>query len=181
MASMRCRTHGCHGCHGWLVQPCIAGQASSGTRAPGVLANDTDADGDPMGTAWVSNPAHGTLDLRVTGEFTYTPSGGYVGADSFQYKAYDPLAYSLQPATVTLEVADMKLYSVTFEEDNQVVEDPGVSAYTSPEWLDANLDGDADDLNGVNGTNDVVPWPVILIRPNVIGGSAEVAATISSP
>jgi hypothetical protein len=114
-------------------------------NAPGVLANDTDIDGDTRTAASWTGPSHGALDLRVDGEFTYTPSGGYVGTDSFQYKAYDGIAYSVQPATVSLAVANMRLYSVSYQQDNNVLADPGVTAYGAIEWVDANQDGDADD------------------------------------
>src|SRR5205823_1805970 len=35
--------------------------------APGVLGNDTDADGDPLTAVLVSGPAHGTLTLNAKG------------------------------------------------------------------------------------------------------------------
>ena len=62
--------------------------------APGVLANDTDADGDPLTAALVGDPAHGTLTLNVDGSFTYTPDANYNGTDSFTYKANDGTADS---------------------------------------------------------------------------------------
>ncbi len=57
--------------------------------APGVLANDTDADSDPLTAALVTDVSHGALTLNANGSFTYTPSSGYSGADSFTYKAND--------------------------------------------------------------------------------------------
>ena len=33
--------------------------------APGVLANDTDVDGDPLSAALVTGPAHGTLSAAT--------------------------------------------------------------------------------------------------------------------
>ena len=57
--------------------------------APGVLGNDTDADGDPLTAVLVSGPAHGTLTLNADGSFTYTPDANYNGPDSFTYKASD--------------------------------------------------------------------------------------------
>jgi VCBS repeat-containing protein len=73
--------------------------------APGVLANDTDADGDPLTAILVSGPAHGTLALNADGSFNYTPAAGYSGADSFTYKANDGLLDS-NVATVSLTVSD---------------------------------------------------------------------------
>ena len=57
--------------------------------APGVLANDSDTDADPLLAKLVSGPSHGTLTLYVDGSFDYTPNAGYAGADSFTYKAFD--------------------------------------------------------------------------------------------
>jgi hypothetical protein len=70
---------------------------------PGVLSNDSDVDGDPLTAVLVSGPAHGTLTLNANGSFTYTPTTGYIGADSFTYKANDGTANS-NVATVNLTV-----------------------------------------------------------------------------
>ncbi len=59
--------------------------------APGVLANDTDANDDPLTAIKVSNPSHGTVVLNANGSFTYTPNSAYSGDDSFSYKANDGL------------------------------------------------------------------------------------------
>jgi TolB protein len=72
-------------------------------EAPGVLANDADPDGDPISAQLVSGPAHGTLALNTDGSFTYTPGGGYSGADSFAYRASDGAADS-NPGTVAITV-----------------------------------------------------------------------------
>jgi hypothetical protein len=72
--------------------------------APGVLANDSDPDGDPITAVLVSGPAHGSLALNPDGSFTYTPAVGYTGTDTFTYKANDGQADS-NVTTVTLTVA----------------------------------------------------------------------------
>ena len=58
-------------------------------NAPGVLANDTDVDGDPLSAVLVSGPAHGVLSLQADGSFSYTPEAGFTGQDSFSYAASD--------------------------------------------------------------------------------------------
>ena len=62
--------------------------------APGILGNDTDADGDPLNAVLLAGPAHGTLTLSATGSFTYTPNANFNGSDSFTYRASDGRATS---------------------------------------------------------------------------------------
>jgi len=53
-----------------------------------VLANDTDPEGQALTLTAVSTPAHGTASI-VGGNISYTPTGGYVGVDSFVYTVSD--------------------------------------------------------------------------------------------
>jgi VCBS repeat-containing protein len=71
--------------------------------APGVLANDTDPNGQTLTAALVNGPAHGSVLLNADGSFSYTPSAGYVGPDSFTYRANDGVADS-NVAVVTISV-----------------------------------------------------------------------------
>ena len=71
--------------------------------APGVLSNDTDEDGQALTAIKISDPSHGTVTLNANGSFTYTPASGYVGPDSFTYKANDGTADS-NTATVNIAV-----------------------------------------------------------------------------
>lgn len=75
---------------------------------PGVLANDTDADSNPLSAVKVGDPAHGTLTLNANGSFTYTPAAGYSGPDSFTYKANDGTAES-NVATVSITVVSANI------------------------------------------------------------------------
>ncbi|HEY4098917.1 MAG TPA: cadherin-like domain-containing protein [Baekduia sp.] len=70
-----------------------------------VLANDTDADGDPLTGTVATQPAHGTL-TETGGMLTYTPDPGYHGTDTFTYIANDGTIDSA-PATVSLVVASV--------------------------------------------------------------------------
>jgi len=72
--------------------------------APGVLGNDTDADGDTLTASLSGGPANGTLTLNAGGSFVYTPSSGFFGSDSFVYTASDGKAVSAA-ATVTITVS----------------------------------------------------------------------------
>ncbi|NNC93457.1 MAG: tandem-95 repeat protein [Acidimicrobiia bacterium] len=73
--------------------------------APGVLANDTDYDGDVLTAALASSPTNGGVVLAPDGSFTYTPDPGYVGPDSFTYTADDGLNPPV-PATVDIVIDD---------------------------------------------------------------------------
>ena len=55
----------------------------------GVLANDTDADGDSLTATVVDGPQHGELVFNDDGSFTYTPEADYFGSDGFTYEASD--------------------------------------------------------------------------------------------
>src|SRR5262249_2764649 len=68
-----------------------------------VLANDTDPDNDTLHAVVATGPAHGTLDLRDDGSFTYVPDPLFSGTDRFTYQANDG-AEDSEPATVTLTV-----------------------------------------------------------------------------
>ncbi len=57
--------------------------------APGLLANDTDADGDPLTAVLVRQPPNGSVALQPDGSYTYTPNPGFSGSDAFVYKASD--------------------------------------------------------------------------------------------
>jgi hypothetical protein len=71
--------------------------------APGILANDTDPDGDALQASVGTPPASGTLELAGDGGFRYTPAAGFVGDDSFTYQASDGKG-GQATATVTITV-----------------------------------------------------------------------------
>ena len=62
--------------------------------APGVIANDTDVDGDPLVATLVAGPAHGALAFHGDGSFSYTPAANFNGIDSFTYRVSDTVAAS---------------------------------------------------------------------------------------
>ncbi len=70
--------------------------------APGVLSNDSDADGDSLAAVLVSGPANGSLSLAADGSFTYTPDTGFAGTDSFSYSAGDGISTSTATVTMTI-------------------------------------------------------------------------------
>ncbi len=78
--------------------------------APGVLANDTDPDTNPVDVLSVAavpahtSPANGALVLNANGSFTYTPNPGFSGIDTFTYFVTDGTVNSATSATVTFNV-----------------------------------------------------------------------------
>ncbi len=89
--------------------------------AAGVLANDTDAGGGPLNATRIAGPSRGALALNPDGSFTYTPTPGWYGDDSFTYQADDGNEYS-NVATVTITVKPVDAPPVA-------VDDP----YTTPQ------------------------------------------------
>lgn len=67
--------------------------------------NATDPDGDELTFSIVSPPSHGTVNItdKASGAYTYKPESGYVGSDSFTFKANDGSADS-NTATVSITV-----------------------------------------------------------------------------
>jgi VCBS repeat-containing protein len=84
----------------------VAENSGLSVSAPGVLANDTDADGNLLTAEMVSAPLHGTLSLLSDGSYTYQPSNDWFGTDFFTYRASDAATYSA-PATVTITVIEV--------------------------------------------------------------------------
>ncbi len=73
------------------------------SAANGVLAGDTDADGNPLTAHLLDPTSNGTLTLNPDGSFTYQPASNFSGQDSFTYRAFDGLTYS-DPVTVAINV-----------------------------------------------------------------------------
>ena len=71
--------------------------------ANGVLANDSDANGQSLTAALLSSPAKGSLSLNADGSFTYKAARRFTGAVSFTYNDTDGQDHS-NAATVTINV-----------------------------------------------------------------------------
>jgi autotransporter-associated beta strand protein len=72
----------------------------------GVLANDVDPEGNAVGRARiVTGPANGIVTLNSDGSFTYTSNAGFLGIDSFTYRATDSQG-ATDVAKATINVID---------------------------------------------------------------------------
>jgi Tol biopolymer transport system component len=96
-----------------------------------------DADGDALGFAIATGPAHGTL-TGTPPNVTYQPAADYHGADAFTFTASDGTAVS-QPATITLSVASVNDAPVAL--DSAVTTDEEVAVAIALQASD--VDGDA--------------------------------------
>ncbi|MEO1470814.1 MAG: cadherin-like domain-containing protein, partial [Pseudomonadota bacterium] len=70
----------------------------------GVLANDSDVDGDALTAVLGTDVTDGTLTLNADGSFDYTPDADFNGSDSFTYTVSDGQGGTSTPATVTITV-----------------------------------------------------------------------------
>jgi probable HAF family extracellular repeat protein len=103
--------------------------------APGVLANDSDPDGDALTALIVSGPARGMLALAADGSFTYTPGPDAPLSDTFTYRAIGGGVPS-NVATVSLRAELQPLLA-------GLVSAPRVDVSTlAGEKLDPHVDGD---------------------------------------
>jgi len=81
----------------------VAEDGTLSIPAPGLLSNDTDANGQQLFITDAIAPSHGTLGINPDGSFTYTPSLNYNGPDSFSYQVSDSIDKSA-PTTVNITV-----------------------------------------------------------------------------
>jgi len=111
--------------------------------APGVLSNDSDADGDPLTAVEDSTTGNGSLTLNSDGSFDYTPDPNYCGPDGFTYHANDGTVDS-NVATVDITVNCVNDAPVavnnnyTHDEDTQLV--GNVITDDTGEGLDSDVD-----------------------------------------
>jgi VCBS repeat-containing protein len=92
----------------------VAQNQSYGTAENATLSEPAGAlqsgvsDPNPTATSWaaskVSSPTHGTATVNPNGSFTYTPTTGFIGTDSFTYTLTDNLGFTSAPATVSISV-----------------------------------------------------------------------------
>ena len=112
-------------------QTLVVGEASS-AASDGVLANDTDADGDVLVAMLDSPPDIGTVQLAPNGSFTFTPAPGFTGNDTFTYRASDGTDVS-NAATVTVRVsAPATIRPIAQNDAYQVVRTPGFTILSVP-------------------------------------------------
>ncbi|MBL9175134.1 MAG: carboxypeptidase regulatory-like domain-containing protein [Verrucomicrobiales bacterium] len=103
-----------------------------------LVANDTDADGDPLRVYPVTQPSHGRVSRNAQGQWIYTPDPGFSGADSFTYAVADGLSW--------VRELDYRPGTVPFSTQGN----PVIDRFGLPTWrMDHTFGG---------GLADSVPW-----------------------
>ena len=116
--------------------------------APGVLANDSDVDGDAMTAVMVSTTSNGTLTLNGDGSFTYLPDPDYNGSDSFSYKASDGTLSSSTAQRVSITVLAVNDAPVA-RADSFTLDEDTTLAITAPGVLSNDTDAEGDALSAI--------------------------------
>jgi large repetitive protein len=139
--------------------------------AAGVLANDSDADGDSLTAALVSGPANGTLTLNADGGFEYTPNANFNGNDSFVYQASDGTLTS-ESMTVTIGVCPVNDAPTAAGEAYELDQDTTLTVAAATGLLvnDGDLDGDALTATAIRPRPTITaripsPMPLATARP----------------
>ena len=118
----------------------VAEDHSLSVPAPGVLGNDTDADGNSLTATVLTAPTHqASFTLNADGSFDYTPVADYYGSDSFTYTVSD--GFLTSTATVSLTVTAVNDAPVAVADSATLAED----SHDVPVDVLAN-DTDADNL-----------------------------------
>ncbi len=140
--------------------------------AAGLLANDSDPDGDPLTAALETDVSHGSLSLDANGAFTYTPTAGFTGTDSFTYRVSDGNGGE-STATVILQVQDNDAPVVAGPVTAALTED---AAATTIDLLANATDADGDTLTvtGVDVTGDTagtaLSGSIVTVDPAAYSG-----------
>lgn len=90
----------------------------------GVLANDSDLDGDTIFINSATQGQHGVATINVDGTITYMPALNFSGKDSFSYTVSDAHGGSAT-ATVTINVSSVNDLPATVADSGMMYEDGG--------------------------------------------------------
>ncbi|HTD67739.1 MAG TPA: tandem-95 repeat protein, partial [Candidatus Limnocylindria bacterium] len=134
---------------------------------PGVLANDSDIDGDPLTAVLGSGPANGTVTLNANGSFIYVPTTNYFGTATFTYMANDGKTNSA-PATVTITVVPVNDRPSFIGSGDQKV-NQNAPAQTVPNWATSFSAGPA------NESSQTVTFIVTNENPSLFAAPPSIA------
>ena len=141
----------------------------------GILTNDSDAENDPFTANLVSNVTHGTLTLNPNGTFTYTPTAGYVGTDSFTYTANDATGPSAVTTVTYTMIAGPNQSPVVVADSYNATEDTTLTI-AAPGVLANDSDGEGDTFTAAVVTG-LSPANAGTLTLNANGSFSYVPAT----
>ena len=113
--------------------------------AHGLLANDSDVDGDSLNVELVDAPGHGQVQVQVNGSFQYQPAPAFVGTDHFRYAATDAVARDVAEVSLTI-TAGTNHAPVASGESFAIDEDAILSSADVGELSANDVDPDGDPL-----------------------------------
>ncbi len=115
------------------------------TAEDGLLANDSDADGDVLEATLLQAPANGRVEVGPDGSFTYTPNAEFFGEDSFTYQASDGLIESKATVVITVKSTNTNVAPVGQDDHFATDEDTALVVAAEHGLLanDSDADGDA--------------------------------------
>jgi VCBS repeat-containing protein len=150
--------------------------------AANVLANDTDADGNPLTAILVTGPTNGTLTLNADGTFSYTHNGSETTSDSFTYKVNDG---TVDGNTVTVTIGVTPVNDAPVAYDDTATTDEGNAVVVAVRGNDTDPEGDTLTVSAVTqGANGSVVIDLVtgnpIYTPNAgFSGSDSFTYTIS--
>ena len=115
--------------------------------------NDRDADGEAINIDTYSQPEHGTLTIEGN-VFTYTPSAGYTGPDSFTYDISD--GHETAQATVSITVNDFSSVPHIEPIANQYIYEDNSTGALEFSITDEDI-GDSLTVSAVSDNTELVP------------------------
>ena len=135
-----------------------ASLVADGRSILGVLANDSDPEGDAvqLSTTLADGVAHGTLTISTDGLFTYIPESNFSGTDSFSYVITDVHNNTAQ-ATVRITIVGGNSAPVA-------IDDTGFSTNTSRGLF----------INAVINDTDVDDDPLSIISASASSGTVSI-------
>nr|ALV86468.1 adhesin [uncultured bacterium 19] len=146
---------------GSAAAPLLTVAEDSGVSAPiTVLANDTDADGDPLTVTAASSP-NGTVAINADGTLSFTPAANFSGPATISYTVSDGNGGS-DSATVFVDVTPVNDGPDAVDDGSAaiplltVAEDSGASAPIVVLGNDTDVDGDALTITTATSPNGTV-------------------------